>query len=130
MTEGKMGHSARICRALVAVFAGLSSAAHGQTADADLAQELTSPLASLMTLPVQMNFDRRIGTADDGSKIAANVQPVVPFMLSENWNLISRTIVPIAYPSDVVPGAGSQFGLGDVNVTLFLCRPGWQAPEV
>jgi len=94
--------------------------AQDQGADAGLAQELTNPLADLITLPVQINFDRDIGPADRGTKTVTNVQPVVPFAVSEEWNLISRTIVPIVYQDDVFPGQGSQFGLGDVNLSLFF----------
>lgn len=114
----------RSCRCafcyLPAVLCAVSFAAQGQSGDAELAQELTNPLADLVTVPIQMNFDRRIGPADDGSKVTTNVQPVVPFRVTESWNLISRTIVPIVYQDEVVPGAGSQFGLGDINLTLFF----------
>jgi len=87
---------------------------------ADLAQELTNPIADLITLPIQMNVDRDIGPEDDGTKITTNIQPVIPFDISADWNLITRTIMPVVYQDDVVPGAGSQFGLGDISLSLFL----------
>jgi len=88
--------------------------------DAELAQELSNPLADLMTIPIQMNYDRDIGPLDDGWKLQTNIQPVIPFQLNEEWNLISRTIMPVIYQDDIVPGAGSQFGLGDINLSLFF----------
>jgi len=88
--------------------------------DADLAQDLTNPVADLITLPVQMNFDYDVGPDDDGTRIITNVQPVIPFDLGENWNLITRTIMPITRQEDIFPGAGSEFGLGDVNLSLFF----------
>ena len=91
-----------------------------QGKDADLAQELTNPLADLMTIPIQMNYDRDIGPRDDGWKLQTNVQPVIPFHLNPAWNLISRTILPVIYQDDIAPGAGSQFGLGDLNLSLFF----------
>jgi len=95
--------------------------AHAQQADdAKLAQELTNPLADLMTIPIQMNYDRNIGVRDDGSKLQTNVQPVVPFSLNPDWNIISRTIVPVTWQDDIYPGAGSQFGLGDITLSLFF----------
>ena len=95
-------------------------AAPAETGDADLAQDLTNPIADLVTVPIQINFDRNIGSADDGTKVTANVQPVIPFNLGEDWNLITRTIFPVIYQEDIFPGAGSQFGLGDVLLTLYF----------
>ena len=89
-------------------------------ADADLAKELTNPIADLVTVPVQMNIDQDLGTTGDGTKITTNIQPVVPFDVNDDWNLITRTIIPVIHQDDVVPGSGSQFGLGDINMSLFL----------
>mgnify|MGYP000709430454 CR=1 FL=1 len=105
-------------------FAKFSIAAWGtansESDSADLAQELTNPIADLITLPVQVNFDNDIGPLDEGSKIQTNVQPVIPFKMGPDWNLITRTILPIISQDDIVPGAGSQFGLGDTSVSLFF----------
>ena len=98
--------------------AGMSGAQQG--GDADLAQELTNPVADLMTIPIQMNYDRNIGLRDEGWKLQTNIQPVVPFHLTEDWSLISRTILPVTYQKDIFPGAGSQFGLGDASLSLFF----------
>lgn len=98
----------------------LSISARAQSGDADLAQELSNPVADLISVPIQMNVDRNIGPADDGTKTTINVQPVIPFRLNEDWNLITRTIVPIIRQEDIYPGAGSQSGLGDINLSLFF----------
>jgi len=34
--------------------------------------------------------------------------------------LISRTIVPVIYQEDIVAGSGADFGLGDINLSLFF----------
>ena len=88
--------------------------------DADLAQELTNPIADLMTVPIQMTTDNNIGPNDKGSKIQTNIQPVIPFEVGENWNLLTRTIVPVISQDEIVPGAGSQFGLGDISMSFFF----------
>ena len=91
-----------------------------QGGDAGLAQELTNPLADLVTIPVQINYDGNIGQQDDGWKLQANIQPVIPFELSKDLTLLTRTILPVIYQDDIFPGEGSQFGLGDTSVSLFL----------
>jgi len=115
--------STRCCSARI-IAAGLyfiSSPLAGRAGDdADLAQELTNPVADLVTVPIQMNYDRGIGMSDDGTKITTNIQPVIPFDIDEHWNLITRTIIPVTYQDDVFPSAGSQFGLGDINMSLFF----------
>lgn len=107
--------------AFFAIMVWFAPMAHAQQADdAKLAQELSNPLADLMSIPIQMNYDQNIGVRDDGSKLQTNVQPVIPFTLNPDWNLITRTIVPVISQEDIYPGAGSQFGLGDVNLSLFF----------
>ncbi len=86
----------------------------------ELAKKLSNPIASLISVPIQYNFDQDIGPVDDGRKHLINVQPVVPFSLNEDWNVISRTIVPIVAQDDIFPGAGSQFGLSDTVQSLFF----------
>lgn len=107
--------------AAVWVPAGFAQAGDAaDTSNADLAQELSNPLADLITVPVQMNIDRNIGVRDDGWKMQTNIQPVIPIDWSADWNLITRTIIPVTYQNKIAPGAGSQFGLGDINMSLFF----------
>ena len=86
----------------------------------DLAKKLTNPVASLISVPVQGNYDWDIGPIDDGERSTVNVQPVIPFSLNEDWNVISRTIVPIINQHDISPDSGDQFGNGDVSQSLFF----------
>lgn len=88
--------------------------------DADLAQQLTNPVASLIQVPVQNNFDWGYGADGSGFRYQANIQPVVPMSLNSDWNMISRTILPVIGQTDVTGPATSQFGLGDVVQSLFF----------
>ncbi len=72
-----------------------------QDSDEALALKITNPVANLITIPFQMNFDNNIGSDDNGSKILTNVQPVIPFDLGDDWNVISRTIMPVVYQEDI-----------------------------
>ena len=56
----------------------------------------------------------------DGDKAFVNVQPVIPISLNEDWNVISRTIVPITWQDDIAGKSGDQFGLGDIVQSLFF----------
>ena len=94
-------------------------AARAQDA-ADLAKKLAYPVAALISVPFQFNYDSDIGPADQGSRLTVNVQPVIPFSLNDDWNLISRTILPIVSQEDIFPGSGDQSGLGDIVQSVFF----------
>lgn len=88
--------------------------------DEQLAKQLQNPVAALISVPLQLNYDQSIGSDDGGERWTLNVQPVIPFDFSEDWNLISRTILPVVWQDDIFPGAGSQSGIGDVVQSLFF----------
>ena len=70
----------------------------GRPADADaLARALSNPVAALISVPFQLNYDTDYGADGDGERWTLNVQPVVPISLNEDWNVISRTILPVVY---------------------------------
>jgi len=88
--------------------------------DEDLALKLQNPVADLISVPFQSNYDGRIGPGGDGNRYTLNIQPVIPIEINSDWNLISRTITPIVSQWNVAPNSGSQSGLGDVVQSLFL----------
>lgn len=112
-------------RVLLLVLLSASSAiAHAQSDGgddtADLAKKLSNPVASLISVPFQFNYDSQIGPDERGHRLTMNFQPVVPISISDDWNMISRTILPVTSQADIVPGGGSQFGLGDTTQSLFF----------
>jgi len=102
----------------MALSTSLAGQSFGQ--DADLAKQLSNPVASLISVPLQFNYDTDVGPNRKGDKLTLNVQPVIPFTLSDDWNVISRTIIPIVSQDEILPTAGHQFGLGDTIQSLFL----------
>jgi hypothetical protein len=93
--------------------------AGGQT-DAQIAMAALNPVAAMYSLPLEYNYDHEIGPQEDGHKNYINVQPVLPFSIGEDWNLISRTIIPLIDQEDIFPGAGSQSGIGDITQSFFF----------
>lgn len=86
----------------------------------DLAKKLANPVASLISVPIQANYDEKMGARDDGSVWRTNIQPVIPISLNENWNLISRTIVPLIDQDDLPTKGLGESGIGDTVQSLFL----------
>lgn len=87
---------------------------------AELAKKLANPIASLISVPLQYNYDE-YGGANDGAAVSRlNVQPVIPFSLNEDWNLISRTIIPLVDQQDFPAAAMNESGLGDTTASLFF----------
>jgi hypothetical protein len=84
-----------------------------------LAKETQNPVANLISVPFQNNFNFGAGP-DDRMIWIMNVQPVIPIPLTEDWNLITRTIVPIINQPSLAPGVDEAFGMGDINPSLFL----------
>ncbi|PWT95520.1 MAG: hypothetical protein C5B52_17660 [Bacteroidetes bacterium] len=85
----------------------------------EVADKLSNPVASMISVPFQNNIDYGIGS-HNGSKYTLNFQPVIPIKLSENWNLITRYIIPIIDQRDITGENTSQFGLSDATISGFF----------
>lgn len=92
-------------------------------AGGDLASKIQNPIANLISVPFQNNTDFGVGTYDR-TRNTLNIQPVIPFSLNKELNLITRTIIPIM--SQPVGSGNNEFGLGDISLSLFLtpAKPG------
>jgi hypothetical protein len=105
-----------------ALFASLCFVPLAQAEDsAELAKQALNPVAAMYSLPVQYNWDQKMGPTGEGMHSVTNIQPVLPFTLNDDWNLISRTILPVIDQHGLAPdGAADKSGVGDITQSFFF----------
>src|SRR5262245_48904833 len=108
---------------VVLVALALASPARADDSDTDLAKKTQNPVADLISVPFQHNFNFNTGP-DNRTVWVMNIQPVIPINLIDNWKLITRTILPLINQPSLAPGIDHAFGIGDLNPTLFLSPVG------
>ncbi|HSN80597.1 MAG TPA: transporter, partial [Rhodoferax sp.] len=87
---------------------------------AELAKKLANPVASLISVPLQYNRDE-YGGANDGAVVSKLImQPVIPFDLNPDWNLITRTLIPLIDQGDFPQAAINASGLSDITPSFFF----------
>lgn len=114
---------------IAGVFASALTNSASAEDEAELAKKLQNPIASLISVPLKLNWDTGIGPKNVDSYVL-NIQPVVPVSISEDTNLIVRTIIPIIKTEAPVSGLDSESGLGDVLQSFFFSpknptKSGW-----
>jgi hypothetical protein len=93
----------------------------------ELAKLAQNPVGNLVSVPFQNNTNFNVGPRD-GTQDILNIQPVLPITLNEDWNLITRTIVPLIWQPGFYPGQDTRFGLGDIQMSGFF-SPGKPSPS-
>jgi len=100
----------------------------------ELAKLAQNPVGNLISLPFQNNTNFNVGP-EGGTQNILNIQPVIPISVSKEWNVITRTIVPVIWNPSLSPGDSATRGVGDTVLTAFLspANPGkwiWGAGPV
>jgi hypothetical protein len=113
--HGHFGWAA--CGAAVLFLHG--TAARAELSAEDLAKLAQNPVGNLVSVPFQNNTNFNYGPLS-GTQNILNIQPVIPIDLNKDWNIITRTIMPVIWQPEFLPGQGSSFGLGDIQLSAFL----------
>jgi hypothetical protein len=104
-----------LCRGVVPAFAQESSA----QGTSEVAKQAQNPIANVISVPLENDFYPHTGIDKDDSYVL-EMKPVVPFKLGNDWNLITRTIIPIVQVPDLSPTIQGTSGLGDIQTSLFF----------
>jgi hypothetical protein len=92
-------------------------AAGGESAE--LAKKLANPISDLVSVPFQFNWEQNVGPSEL-TRFTLNVQPVMPFEINADWNLITRVIMPLVSQPPLFSGSAATFGISDITTSFFL----------
>ena len=110
----------RSCRAaLLCAVVAAAGAARAELSAEELAKLAQNPVGNLISVPFQNNTNFNVGPLS-GTQNILNIQPVIPIEVNKDWNIITRTILPLIWQPEFLPGQGSTFGLGDIQLSAFL----------
>jgi hypothetical protein len=98
----------------LAIVGSMQAQTSAAISEEDLAKKLQNPVSSLISVPFQSNFDFGLGPSHSGWRYTLNIQPVIPISLGEDWNLISRTILPVISQHNAI-GAPIEAGGDEVE---------------
>jgi hypothetical protein len=103
----------------------IAPSANAELSAEDLAKIAQNPVGNLISVPFQENAYFNVGPLE-GTQNVLNIQPVIPVSISDDWNIITRTILPIVSIPEFSPARGSASGIGDVQFSAFLspAKPG------
>jgi hypothetical protein len=110
-------------RKTFSILLGLSALSQGiapaWSQNSDIAKQAQNPIARVISVPFENDFNPNTGPNKEDSYVL-QMKPVVPVSLSKDWNLITRTIIPVIQTPDPTPGVNGPSGLGDISLSLFL----------
>jgi hypothetical protein len=105
------------CSVLLAALCGAN--AHAELSEEELAKLAQNPVGNLISVPFQNNTNFNFGP-EGGTQNVLNIQPVIPISVSDDWNIITRTILPIVSMPALSPDIPSLSGISNTTLTAFL----------
>ncbi len=107
----------RVIASTAMVFA--AAAAQAEMSAEELAKLAQNPVGNLISVPFQNNTNFNVGPLS-GTQNILNIQPVIPISVNSEWNIITRTILPVIWQPAMSPTIDSTSGIGDIVLTAFL----------
>jgi len=123
-----------VLTAALAIGVAVSTPARAELSAEELAKLAQNPVGNLISVPFQNNTNLNFGP-EKGTQNILNIQPVIPISVDKNWNIITRTILPVVWQPALSPSDSSVSGISDLQFTAFLspANPGawiWGAGAV
>ena len=85
----------------------------------EIAKQAQNPIASLISVPIENDFNPQTGVKKEDSYVL-ELKPVIPLRISNDWTVITRTVIPVIQAPFLAPGLDGATGVGDVQLSLFL----------
>ena len=86
----------------------------------EVAKQTQNPVADLISVPLKFDYNSNLGPTEAGNQTVLTIEPVIPFHISSDWNLISRTLIPVIREQNVPPGSSTHQGLGDTTQQFYF----------
>ena len=91
----------------------------GEDEEAELARAVQNPVADMISLPFQNSTNFNFGPLERTQNVL-NIQPVIPINVTQEWLMVTRTILPVVSQPAFLPGQDREFGLGDTLFSAFF----------
>jgi hypothetical protein len=119
------GRALSLTAAAVTTAMMVAAPAHAEMSAEELAKISQNPVGNLISVPFQNNTNLNYGP-EKGTQNILNIQPVVPISINDDWNIITRTILPVIWQPSSGPGDSAVSGIGDLQFNAFLspAKPG------
>ena len=117
--RGRLRPGHKFLASAVALGIAVSTNVHAELSAEQLAKISQNPVGNLVNVPFQYNANLNYGR-EKGTLSVLNIQPVIPFDVDKDWNIITRTIMPVIWQPSLFEGDPSTKGLGDIQFSAFL----------
>ena len=85
----------------------------------DIAKESENPIGNLTILPFENYTNFQVGP-NKGTQNILEFEPVVPFHISQDWNIIARAVIPVVWNPDLSPFPSVPQAFAPTDFSAFL----------